>query len=325
LKTPITNNGQTVTGYEVAIIQNSDYSPFGAELDGRTTSGTYRLGFQAQEMDDEIKGDGNSVNYKYRMHDPRLGRFFSVDPLASKYPHNGTYNFSENRVMDAVELEGLEAFFIHGTGDGPSMWNKDKDVKSNMESLMGLTNSKTINTNFSWEDKSTFIAKSGTAYLMNTADDRKIAAENLVAYIVANRVEGDEITLIGHSHGANVAIQAASILADKGIKVNIISINAPSYNWGSEDPEGNKGINDMISFWDKSDNVAGGKSILTDNFYGPYSQDYYDKNAQSKTTNVETKSKGDGNASHNSIYFEPKVIEKAIKDKKVEKLKKVKE
>jgi RHS repeat-associated protein len=64
--------------------------------------------FQAQEMDDEIKGEGNSVNYKYRMHDPRLGRFFSVDPLASKYPHNGTYNFSENRVIDGLELEGLE-------------------------------------------------------------------------------------------------------------------------------------------------------------------------------------------------------------------------
>jgi RHS repeat-associated protein len=70
--------------------------------------------FQAQEMDDEIKGEGNSVNYKYRMHDPRLGRFFSADPLASKYPHNGTYNFSENRVIDGVELEGLEVQIVIG-------------------------------------------------------------------------------------------------------------------------------------------------------------------------------------------------------------------
>jgi hypothetical protein len=48
------------------------------------------------------------VNYTFRMHDPRVGRFFEVDPLASKYPYNGTYNFSENRVLDGVELEGLE-------------------------------------------------------------------------------------------------------------------------------------------------------------------------------------------------------------------------
>lgn len=42
------------------------------------------------------------------MHDPRLGRFFAVDPLAPDYPHNSPYAFSENRVIDAVELEGAE-------------------------------------------------------------------------------------------------------------------------------------------------------------------------------------------------------------------------
>lgn len=64
--------------------------------------------FQGTEKDNEVKGQGNSVNYKYRMHDPRVGRFFAIDPLASRYPFNGTYNFSENRVIDGVELEGLE-------------------------------------------------------------------------------------------------------------------------------------------------------------------------------------------------------------------------
>ncbi len=68
----------------------------------------YRYGFQGQEKDDEVKGEGNSVNYKYRMHDPRIGRFFAIDPLAPKYPHNSPYAFSENRVIDGVELEGLE-------------------------------------------------------------------------------------------------------------------------------------------------------------------------------------------------------------------------
>jgi RHS repeat-associated protein len=71
-------------------------------------SKSYRYGFQGQEKDDEIKGEGNSVNYKYRMHDPRLGRFFAVDPLAKKYPHYSSYQFSGNRLIDMVELEGLE-------------------------------------------------------------------------------------------------------------------------------------------------------------------------------------------------------------------------
>jgi RHS repeat-associated protein len=70
--------------------------------------GQYRYGFQGQEKDDEIKEDGNSVNYTYRIHDPRLGRFLSIDPLFTSYPYNSPYAFSENRVIDGIELEGLE-------------------------------------------------------------------------------------------------------------------------------------------------------------------------------------------------------------------------
>ena len=71
-------------------------------------SSGYRYGFQGQELDNDIKGVGNSVNYKFRMHDPRVGRFFAPDPLAADYPWNSPYAFSENRVTDGVELEGLE-------------------------------------------------------------------------------------------------------------------------------------------------------------------------------------------------------------------------
>ncbi len=63
-------------------------------------------------MDNEIKGEGNSVNYKYRMHDPRIGRFGSVDPLTAKFAHNSPYAFSENRVIDGVELEGREVLLV---------------------------------------------------------------------------------------------------------------------------------------------------------------------------------------------------------------------
>jgi RHS repeat-associated protein len=69
---------------------------------------SYKYGFQGQEKDDEVKGEGNSLNYKYRMHDTRVGRFFAVDPLSGQFPWNSPYAFSENRVIDGVELEGLE-------------------------------------------------------------------------------------------------------------------------------------------------------------------------------------------------------------------------
>lgn len=72
------------------------------------SSDSYRYGFQGQEKDDELKGEGNSLNYEFRMHDPRVGRFLSLDPLSPQYPHNSPYAFAENRVIDGVELEGKE-------------------------------------------------------------------------------------------------------------------------------------------------------------------------------------------------------------------------
>ena len=42
------------------------------------------------------------------MHDPRIGRFFAVDPLTAKYPWYTPYQFSGNKVIHMVELEGLE-------------------------------------------------------------------------------------------------------------------------------------------------------------------------------------------------------------------------
>ena len=69
---------------------------------------SYRYGFQGQEKDDEIKGEGNSINFKYRMHDPRVNRFFAVDPLVYKYPYWSPYVFSGNRLINSSELEGQE-------------------------------------------------------------------------------------------------------------------------------------------------------------------------------------------------------------------------
>jgi len=103
----------------VGMRSTSDYSGFGVQLDGRTSeSEGYRYGFQGQEKDDEIKGEGNSVNYTFRMHDPRVGRFFAVDPLTSKYPWYTPYSFSGNKVIAFVELEGKEELNATAVRDG---------------------------------------------------------------------------------------------------------------------------------------------------------------------------------------------------------------
>jgi RHS repeat-associated protein len=94
---------------EIASAQ--DHYPFGSIMPGRSfSSDSYRFGFQGQEQDDEVKGTGNHIHFTFRGYDSRTGKMWSVDPLAPEYPWNSPYAFSENRVIDAVELEGLESF-----------------------------------------------------------------------------------------------------------------------------------------------------------------------------------------------------------------------
>ncbi|MFH6996045.1 RHS repeat-associated core domain-containing protein [Flavobacterium sp. FlaQc-48] len=91
------------------VLSYSDYYPFGMQVPTRHgQSDSYRYGFQGQEKDDELKGEGNSLNYTFRIHDPRIGRFFAIDPLTKKYPWYTPYSFSGNKVIQFVELEGLE-------------------------------------------------------------------------------------------------------------------------------------------------------------------------------------------------------------------------
>jgi RHS repeat-associated protein len=92
------------------VVSWSGYEPFGSLLPGRNySSGSYRYLFQGQEHDDEINGaPGTSYAFEYRIHDPRVGRFLSIDPLAAEYPYNSPYAFAENKVIQFVELEGLE-------------------------------------------------------------------------------------------------------------------------------------------------------------------------------------------------------------------------
>ncbi|WP_347067851.1 RHS repeat-associated core domain-containing protein [Flavobacterium sp. WV_118_3] len=98
-----------LVAFNADVLSYSDYYPFGMLQDARHGSkANYRYGFQGQEMDNEIKGEGNSLNYTFRMHDPRVGRFFAVDPLSRDYPFYSPYQFNGNSPIMSVELEGLE-------------------------------------------------------------------------------------------------------------------------------------------------------------------------------------------------------------------------
>ncbi len=96
-----------------------DYYPFGYPISSRTDNFDYTYGYNGQEGDREIYGDKLNYAFQYRMYDARIGRFWSVDPLRNDYPWNSTYAFAENRVIDGMDLEGLEYVSANNTGLSP--------------------------------------------------------------------------------------------------------------------------------------------------------------------------------------------------------------
>ncbi|MBI1286295.1 MAG: hypothetical protein GC178_01840 [Flavobacteriales bacterium] len=69
----------------------------------------YRFGFNGKEMDNEMyASSGNSYDYGFRIYNPRLGRFLSVDPLTNSYPWYTPYQYAANRPIACIDMDGLE-------------------------------------------------------------------------------------------------------------------------------------------------------------------------------------------------------------------------
>ncbi len=72
----------------------------------------YRYGFNGKEKDDELKGEGNSLDFGARMYDPRVGRWFALDPLAAKYPAYTPYSFVNNSPLIHVDPDGKDIIYV---------------------------------------------------------------------------------------------------------------------------------------------------------------------------------------------------------------------
>ena len=82
-------------------------------MPGRNFSAnTYKYGFNGKENDNEVKGAGNSYDYGFRIYDPRIGKFLSVDPLTKSYPWFTPYQFAANKPINSIDLDGLEDFEV---------------------------------------------------------------------------------------------------------------------------------------------------------------------------------------------------------------------
>jgi RHS repeat-associated protein len=103
------SNSSTIDYYTADVISAQDYYPFGMIMPGRASSNQngYRYGFNGKENDKET-GSTTTYDYGFRIYNPALGKFLSVDPLTKSYPWYTPYQFAGNKPVWAVDLDGLE-------------------------------------------------------------------------------------------------------------------------------------------------------------------------------------------------------------------------
>ena len=115
------------------------------------TAAEYRFGFNGKEIDDEISGAGNQYDYGFRIYNPQIGKFLSVDPKIYSFPMYSSYQYAGNKPIVAIDLDGLEDVWVHQLemGDGTRitmMYNRDdhnfEEVVNSFCSSMGLDRSK---------------------------------------------------------------------------------------------------------------------------------------------------------------------------------------
>ncbi len=291
--------------------------------------------------------ENNKILYKDNLTITQTSRFFAIDPLVKDYPHNAPYAFSENRVLDAVELEGLEAFFIHGTMSNNKRWrDQNGKIREVTKQLLRITPNKWFNTGFEWG--SDFLNYGNGAF--NDKSDRNKAANELVDYIMENRVDGEDITLIGHSHGGNVALQAVPLLKSaleranlNDVKINVITIATPAVNkiGDSENPATYTGIlSNHIQIYNKIDAIQtiGSNAVNNKLLTSPYSRIYNNQSTKNveidvsefyKTIGIIYKNgqryeypKIDGIGAHSADFEHPEVIKKNIDNGTIKPIKK---
>lgn len=109
------------------------------QIAARTSnSKEYRYGFNGKEKDEDGEfGSLTHYDYGFRIYNPGIGRFLSVDPLTQSYPWYTPYQFASDSPIANIDLDGLEATLaIYGIGknkgDSPQ-FKKDADYDVKMK------------------------------------------------------------------------------------------------------------------------------------------------------------------------------------------------
>ena len=189
--------------------------------------------FNGKELDTET----NLTYFGARYLDMKTSLWLNTDPLSGYNPiqetehyidgqHNGgiynpmnmaTYSYTYQNPVIYVDPNGKQNYFTHGTWSDKSTFKDIRGLKNATYRVFGNKEKEYL---FSWSG-------------YNDSGARTIAAKNIVNMIkeTMSRDINEPITLVGHSHGGNVNIEAINMMVEmpefKDRKINLLTINTP--------------------------------------------------------------------------------------------------
>lgn len=209
----------------------------------------YRYGFNGKE-DDKDFGDKQLIqDYGFRLYNPAIARFLSVDPLAPSYPWNSVYAFAEGDVISCIDLDGLEKVKVI------SIWVNSPWIGSNLHKVR---TSKYIQATY-------FKEKWAIGYLNGKTSQSYTDPTNNVNYI--NGLRGNQNRdLIDTSQEPDPVFITGQQYEEESIYNSATSVKYQIYYYFHNDPDDHsKGLNfDVWSFTHEEKNWFVEKLIAAD-------------------------------------------------------------
>ena len=187
--------------------------PFGMLVPNRHgSSNSYRYGFNGMEKDDELKGIGNSYDFGARMLDPRVGRWFKMDPLFQKYPYDSPYMVSGNSPISIMDPDGERKRKITRTitldNDGTilSIQTDEKIINYNLKSVTRVTG------------KSSFSDDPVVTYDYYDSVDIEVVVQTKNGELIARKISKDNLVIrySGETFTPKIALEQIDKVSNEG-------------------------------------------------------------------------------------------------------------
>ena len=245
-------NIREVVNASGTVQQVTNYYPYGAPYAESTAADFQPYKYNGKELD---KMHGlNAYDYGARQHNPILARWDRIDPLCEKYYNVSPYVYCKDNPIKLIDPDGNVVIPVHGTWSSPSTW---KDIEGILNATNNLFGDNTTGESFMWTGG-------------NNAQERSNAARQLIEHVrseLNNFDSSEPITLVGHSHGGNVCIEAINTMIGmndfKDRTFNLLTINTPVRDDYQLSQNAQKKVN-HVNVYDEKDPVQanGGKTTV---------------------------------------------------------------